>query len=118
MEEKRHNKRFPVKLELEISSLFKQDNVKVDNIHAPIEVTNISRNGIGFRSASILPLNYYFNAKIQLGDSDSSLYSVVKIIRHQAIEENMYYYGCELVGMPSVLDYIFDEFEEKINKDL
>jgi hypothetical protein len=115
MEEKRHSKRYPVKMELEISSLFKQDNVKVDNIHAPIEVMDISKNGIGFRSSSVLPLNYYFNSKIQLGDTDSCLYTVVKIIRQQVVEEDVYFYGCEFVGMPSVLDYIFDELEEKIN---
>ncbi len=116
MEEKRHSKRFHVKMELEISSLFKQDNVKVDNIHAPIEVMDISRNGIGFQSASVLPSNYYFNSKIQLGDSDSCLYTVVKIVRKQAMEDNIYFYGCEFVGMPSVLDYIFDEFEEKLKE--
>ena len=37
MEEQRRSKRIPVYMELEVSSLFKQDNVKVGNIHAPIE---------------------------------------------------------------------------------
>ena len=38
MIEMRREKRWPVELELEITSLFKQDNVKVEDINAPIEV--------------------------------------------------------------------------------
>lgn len=113
--EKRRSKRLDVDLHLNISSLFKQDNIRVDNIEAPIEVINISKNGIGFKSGSILPVDYYFNAKLQLGAEDSSLYCVVKIIRQEAEENGNYMYGAEFVGMPSVLLYIFDEFEERVN---
>jgi hypothetical protein len=113
MSEKRKSERFQVDLKLDVSSLFKQDNVSVDNIGAPIEVVNISRVGIGFVSSSVLPLDYYFNAKIQLGDEDSTLYSVVKIIRKEDAEDGRYNYGAEFVGMPSVLMYIFDEYEKK-----
>lgn len=113
MYEKRRSKRFPVDLKLDISSLFKQDNVIVDNVHAPIEVLDISRSGIGFESQSKLPLDYYFNAKLQLGDADSCLYTVVRIVRRESAGADVVRYGAEFVGMPSVLMYIFDEFEEK-----
>jgi hypothetical protein len=43
MEERRRSKRMPVSLSLEILNLYKQDNVRVENIHAPIEVVNISK---------------------------------------------------------------------------
>ena len=82
MEEKRKYKRMPVEMKLEISSLFKQDNVSLSDIDAPIHVTDISRGGIGFTSTSNLPLDYYFNACIQLGtEEDAKLFCVVKIIR-------------------------------------
>lgn len=55
MIEMRREKRWPAKLNLEISNLFKQDHVKVENINAPIEVIDVSKAGIGFRSASVLP---------------------------------------------------------------
>ena len=42
MIEMRREKRWPIELQLEISSLFKQDNVKVENINAPIEVFDVS----------------------------------------------------------------------------
>ena len=43
--EQRRSKRIPTKMNLEVSSLFKQDNVKVNNINAPIEVIDISKDG-------------------------------------------------------------------------
>ncbi len=46
MIEMRREKRWPIELQLEISSLFKQDNVKVENINAPIEVFDVSKAGI------------------------------------------------------------------------
>ena len=64
MIEMRREKRWPAKLNLEISNLFKQDHVKVENINAPIEVIDVSKAGIGFRSASVLPMGYYFNARL------------------------------------------------------
>lgn len=110
MIEKRKSKRFPISLKLEISSLFKQDNIHVDNVNEPIEVINVSKTGIGFKSKGDLPLEYYFNACIQLGGPLSKLYTVVKIVRREDRDESNLY-GCEFVGMSSVLNYIFDEFE-------
>lgn len=113
MEEKRKSKRIPANLELSVSSLFRQDNVKVDVKDAPIVVTDISRGGIGFECESIFPIGYYFNAKLEMGDKDSVLYTVVKIIRSVQSKDNKILYGCEFVGMAPVLGYIFDEFETK-----
>ncbi|MBQ4283571.1 MAG: PilZ domain-containing protein [Lachnospira sp.] len=112
MEEKRRSKRIKAHLELNVSSLFKQDNYLVENIDAPITVVDVSRHGIGFTSKSLLPDGFYFNASLQLGDEDNILYCVVKIIRVIGPnEEGEYHYGCEYVGMPGILMYIFDEFE-------
>ena len=113
MEEQRRSKRIPVYMELEVSSLFKQDNVKVGNIHAPIEVQNISRRGIGFNTQSILPIGYYFNARLEMEGEDENLNCVVKIVRQAKTEDGCYFYGCEFVGMASVFDYIFEDIEKR-----
>lgn len=73
MIEMRREKRWPAKLNLEISNLFKQDHVKVENINAPIEVIDVSKAGIGFRSASVLPMGYYFNARLTLAENVRSI---------------------------------------------
>jgi hypothetical protein len=116
MQERRRAKRLPTTLSLEILNLYKQDNVLVSNLHAPIEVINISKTGIGFRCESVLPIGYYFNANINLGNEDTTLHSVVKIVRSQPAEGKMTIYGCEFVGMADILDYIFDEYDQKINE--
>ncbi|NLK28591.1 MAG: PilZ domain-containing protein [Clostridiales bacterium] len=117
MKERRRAKRMPVTLSLDILNLYKQDNVQVSNINAPIEVVNISKMGIGFKSESILPLGYYFNANLNL-NNDDTLHCVVKIIRSQPIEgSNLRMYGCEFVGMATILSYIFDEYDKRISAE-
>ena len=116
MQERRKAKRMPAILSLEISNLYKQDNEQVRNINAPIEVVNISKTGIGFQSESILPIGYYFNANINLNAGDT-LHCVVKIIRSQLLAGSRKMYGCEFVGMSSILSYIFDEYDRKIKQE-
>ena len=113
--EKRKAERLPIDLILGVSELFKQDNEFIKNVNAPIEVLDISRGGIGFHSESELPVGYYFNARIQVTDDmHSAFYTVVKIIRKSYVDDKVHSYGCEFVGFPSVLNYIFDDFEKKI----
>lgn len=116
MDERRKSRRLPVTLSLEISNLYKQDNVQVSNLNAPVEVINVSQTGIGFVTESILPLGYYFNANINLGDSEDTLRCVVEIIRSQMLENNKTLYGCEFVGMAEVLSYVFEEYEQKVDE--
>lgn len=117
MKEKRNAKRYVADLKLNVSSLFKQDNIKINNIDSPITVTDVSKTGIGFQSASILPEGYYFNAALRLGSEEDILYCVVKIIRCMALHDGINAYGCEFVGMAPILNYIFDEFEKDAQEE-
>jgi hypothetical protein len=116
MVERRKAKRLPINISLEILDLYKQDNVQVSNLHAPIEVINVSKTGIGFRSESVLPIGYYFNANINL--NDSTIHSVVKIIRSLPAEGKFRVYGCEFVGMATVLSYLFDEYDQMVDEQM
>lgn len=116
MDDRRKAKRMPVTLSLEITNLYKQDNVLVNNLYAPIEVIDISKTGIGFISDSVLPLGYYFNANIDLGNDDI-LHCVVEIVRCTPTEDNKSLYGCEFIGMATVLSYIFDEYDKRISEE-
>lgn len=108
MIEMRREKRWPAEMKLEVSSLFRQDNVKVENINAPIEIVDVSKAGIGFRSKSVLPIGYYFNARLVFGEKDA-LNCVVRIIRQQQ-NGDYYRYGCELVGTASIMDYVINDY--------
>lgn len=111
MIEKRKAKRMKADLKLNVSSLFKQNNVKISEVDSPIEVLDVSRSGIGFNSKSILPIGFYFNAALQLGSKENILYCVVKIVRCEPLSENTYNYGCEFIGLAPILNYIFDDYE-------
>ncbi len=111
MQEKRRSKRMKANLTLNVSNLFKQDNISAGALTAPITVVDVSKHGIGFVSKDIIPLDYYFNARLELGDADNCLYCVVKIIRCIPSDDGKYLYGCEFIGMAPVLDYIFDNYE-------
>ena len=113
MGEQRRAKRLPVDLELEVSEIFKQDHVKVVYIHAPITVFDVSKSGVGFMSKSVLPVGYYFNAKLVLGDESHTLNCVVQIIRSQDNGEDGFKYGCEIVGAASIMDYVFQDYEKQ-----
>lgn len=115
--EKRRANRLPIDLFIGISELFKQDNEVIRHVDAPIEVIDISRGGIGFLTESELPVGYYFNAKIQAeNDEKYVFYSVIKILRCREYKGKLKLYGCEFVGFPPVLNYIFDELEQKMKE--
>jgi hypothetical protein len=114
MEDKRRAKRLPLKLELTISSLFKQDYELISNINENIEVKNISKTGIGFVCNHDLPVSYYFDAKVQLAD-DKFFHTVIKILRFEKTGEG-YSIGCEFVGLADILSMKVDQYEKDIEK--
>lgn len=115
MSEQKRCKRIPIEIKLNISDLFKQDNVKIKNIDAPITVKNISKTGAGFETEAILPIGYYFNAKIELGNQESSLFVVLQIVRAEERGDKMFY-GSQFVGRAEILDFIFDDYDEALGE--
>ena len=115
MDEKRKFKRLPLKLELTISSLFKQDYELISNINENIEVKDISKNGIGFVCKHELPINYYFDAKVQL-DDNKFFHTVIKIIRVQKTDDG-YSVGCEFVGLADILAMQVDMYDKELSEN-
>lgn len=113
MEEKRKAKRIPFHLTLEMTTLYKQDDLPIDRLNGPIDLVNLSKTGIAFVSRNCLPVDYYFNANIQMEAADAVLHSVVRILRRDEQTDGTYLYGCEFVGMADVLSYIFEEYEKE-----
>ncbi len=133
MVEKRRHKREKVSMNLVISTLFRQNKINLINFDTPIEVIDVSKSGLGFKTCSILPIDYYFNAKLQFGEDESAvLYCIVKIIRasmpnvEEKEDENglvdcdskePIVYGCEIVGMTSIHEEIFAKYEQIYNTE-
>lgn len=117
MQEKRRSKRIPIHLELSVSKLFNQEEIEHLDEKAPILVVDVSKLGIGFITTSDLPMNYYFNARLELGSPENALYCVVQIVRRQEREDGTISYGCEFVGMASVLYPIFENYEKMVSEE-
>ncbi len=112
--ERRRYKRLPIKLNLEIDEIFKQDNVIVSNIGASISVYDISKSGIGFYSEANLPIGYYFRGNIQFGNGDF-FRVVIQIVRtSKADEGNQIAYGAEFVGLAPFLADKVDHYEKSL----
>lgn len=115
MKERRRHKRLPIKLELAINELFRQDNEIITELDEDVFVINISKTGIGFECKSDMPVDYYFDARIDF-DEKNYFYCVVKIVRKEA-HEDTYLYGCEFVGLAEFLSNKVDDYQVTIEDD-
>lgn len=112
MRERRRSHRVSYNAVINIDEVYNQDKIIKVNREFPIEIIDISKGGIGFITTEELPLNYYFNAKIDLGNG-KQFYSVIKIMRIEDIGKG-YNYGCEFTGLADILSIYIDEFENEI----
>lgn len=112
MENRRKHKRLPIRIMLAINELFRQDNEIIDHLNVEAFVTNISKAGIGFESQSIIPISFYFDARIDFNEQEF-FYCVLKIIRIEE-HEDYYIYGCEFVGLAEFLADKVDAYEESL----
>lgn len=108
--ERRKNKRFPLNITINIHELYKQDNVKIDDLDEALEVVDISKSGLGFVCAHELPVDFYFNAKIMI-ENEKFFFTVLKIIRVEHVEDK-FQYGCEFVGLADILSNAIEDLDE------
>lgn len=114
MQERRQYKRLPIELSLEIKKVYKQDYVVIEDVDAEISVVDISKSGIGFISKAKLPMDYYFDGKIKLGENDY-FYAVIHIVRGKVNEDGEgNEYGAEFVGLAPFLANKIDDYEKNM----
>ncbi|MCT4633044.1 MAG: PilZ domain-containing protein [Firmicutes bacterium] len=106
-EEKRRFPRKDINLTIMVDELYRQNNEVIDDIHEEIEVTNISKTGLGFMCKSELPIGFYFNARITI-DDENKFYGVLRIIRKRELGDSNEY-GCVFVGLADILSKCIDE---------
>jgi len=111
MKERRKAQRLPYHAVLTVDEIYNQNEVIRESKKIPIEALDISKGGIGFVAKEALPLDYYFNAKVDLGNG-RQFYSVLKIVRKEEREDG-YIYGCEFTGLADILSLYIDEFSSE-----
>lgn len=112
MGDKRRSERIPFKGSLHIDELYNQEKVFDEIKTLDVEFFDISKFGVGFTCDQEVPLDCYFNARIELGN-DHGFYAVLKVIRVFE-DQGQRKYGCEFVGLADILAEYIDEYAGEI----
>jgi hypothetical protein len=95
MEEKRRDKRLDLDVNVQLERLDEESVTTLKYVH--VDVTDISRRGIGFKSKVALETGTYYDTKIQIWTKEV-VDAVVQIVRRTDSPDG-YLYGGVFVGM-------------------
>lgn len=95
MEEKRRHKRLEIDVTVQLERLDEDGITTLKFIH--VDVTDISRSGIGFTANRELEIGTYYDTKIQIWTKEV-VDAVVEIVRCEKKEDG-YHYGGVFIGM-------------------
>lgn len=114
MEDKRRHKR----LELSGELMMKELGTSGDGEPADIEITDCSRDGIGFTTDRALTIGSNYEANLTLWNKDK-LHVFIQIVRASK-EGDIFHYGGIFIGMPDqdqmriqVYETVHDELEKE-----
>ena len=99
MEEKRKNKRLDLDVNVQLERLDEDGVTTLKFVH--VDVTDISRSGLGFTSEKALEVGTYYDTKIQIWTKEI-VDAVVEIVRRDKQADGVYKYGCVFIGMTDV----------------
>lgn len=95
MEEKRKHKRLELYVDVQLERL-DEDGVTTLK-YVQVDVTDISRSGIGFNAKTQLSVGTYYNTKIQIWTKEV-VNTVIEIVRCEETAGG-YHYGAVFIGM-------------------
>ena len=96
MEEKRKHKRLDLDVNVQLERLDEDGITTLKYIH--VDVTDISRSGIGFKSQQELETGTYYDTKIQIWTKEV-VDAVIEIVRREDEPDRGYHYGAVFIGM-------------------
>lgn len=101
-QERRRSNRLDINAIIQLNSVRNKRNVDALNKDAfEVEVVNISKDGLAFKSPEKLELNTYYDTSITLWTKEK-FQTVIEIIRMENYGEEQTLYGCRFIGiMPS-----------------
>ena len=99
MDEKRRHKRLHLDVSLQLERIDEAGVTTLKYVH--VDVTDISRSGLGFKSMQELTVGTYYDAKIQIWTKEI-VDAVIEIVRCDAQNYGEYKYGCIFIGMTDV----------------
>ncbi len=96
MEEKRNSRRLDLEVTVELERIDDGEGMTtLKLIH--VEITDMSKSGIGFYAKQKLEIGSYFNTKLQIWTKEE-IDAVIEIVRCDEYDDK-YHYGAKFVGM-------------------
>ncbi len=112
VQEKRWAKRFAINATIRLRTLRSRNIVFTPNRNEiEVDVINISKGGMAFRTSEMLPINSYYDAKVVLWTKET-FDAVVEIVRME--NENMgepITYGCKFIGITQADQFKIDVYD-------
>ena len=116
--EKRWAKRLELSATIKLESISSKRTIFEPN-HAAfeVEVVNISKGGMAFRTTELLPLNSFYNSKVVLWTKES-FDALIEIVRMENLDDDdRIEYGCRFVGISHADQFKMDVYDIVNNND-
>ena len=105
MNEKRKSKRTELLSKIILKRL---DGKRVEE--ATIDVTDVSKSGVGFTSRKTLTIGAVYEAYLTIWTREV-IHAFVEIVRIEKIKDNVYSYGGIFIGMPEMDDMRIETYQ-------
>ena len=112
--EKRAAKRMEIDVTIRLSELYNSESDVSRKDELEVEVTNISRYGMAFKSGEGLNINSFYDAKMILWTKEK-IDTIIEIVRKEKIDNDQFLFGCKFIGMVSA-DMIKIQIYEMFNE--
>lgn len=100
MQEKRLSKRIDINVKIKLNELKNHNTENLRRSEFEVDVVNISKDGIAFRTPEKLELNTYYDTKIILWTKET-FDTVIEIVRMENMGNEVTLYGCRFIGIKS-----------------
>lgn len=97
MEERRKNRRMDLSSRLVLKRL--DDPIRSENV--AIEVTDVSKSGVGFTCTEILTIGAVYESFLTIWTKEV-LHAFLEIVRIEKLEDGFFEYGAIFIGMPEM----------------
>lgn len=118
MDEKRSSRRLDLEVTVELERIDEGHGVTTLRL-VHVDITDLSKSGIGFMSKAELEIGSYYNTKLQIWTKET-IEAVIEIVRCEEVDGE-FHYGAKFIGMIESdalkidIYQIFYEYNENMN---
>lgn len=97
MEEKRNSRRLDLDVTVELERINDSSKGVTTLKLVHVDITDLSKSGIGFSTKAQLEMGSYYNTKLQIWTKET-IDAVIEIVRCEE-KDGKYHYGAKFIGM-------------------